>query len=188
MSIEEVGQLISQRLLQGSMYHEQFANYYLFLGLEGYKSYHEHQFLEETLNYRKFITFFMQYYNKLIPNLSFEKINTPHIIPENWHNSDRQDVDSTTCRNAVTKGCEKYVNWQIQTKRVLEDMSVQLESEGEITFALEVYKYIKNVKKELIRAQKEYLEIKATDYDLPTIVARQKQLDKKYSKKIKGMA
>ena len=169
------------------MHHEQFANYYLFLGLEGYKAYHDHQFLEETLNYRDFITFFMQHYNKLIPNFSFESLNNLPIIPDNWHEYVRNDVDINTRRNAVKTGLEKYIHWQTQTRKFLEDMQVQLESNGEVTSALEIHKYIKKVEQELKKAEKEYLEIKATDYDLPTIVTKQKQLCDKYNKKIKKM-
>ena len=47
MPFEEICRIVAQRLLQGCMNHEQFSNYYDFLGLEGYKLFHEHQFFEE---------------------------------------------------------------------------------------------------------------------------------------------
>ena len=40
MPFEEICKLIAQRLLQGCMNHEQFANYYDVLGLEGYSIFH----------------------------------------------------------------------------------------------------------------------------------------------------
>jgi len=53
----------------------------------------------------------MQHYNKLIPNFSFESLNNLPIIPDNWHEDVRNDVDINTRRNAVKTGLEKYIHW-----------------------------------------------------------------------------
>ena len=46
MTIDELSNLVAQRILQGSMNHAEFANYYSFLGLDGYKSFHKYHFVD----------------------------------------------------------------------------------------------------------------------------------------------
>lgn len=187
MPIEDICRLIAQRLLQGTMYHEQFANYYNFLGLLGYKTYHEYHYYEQNDGYRNFITYFINQYDKLIPDFSFESLTSFAIIPSNWYEYKRNDMDNNTRRNAVKSGLEKYVRWETQTKKFFEDMYNQSIQIGEVALALKIKYYIENVDKEIQKAQKEYLEIKATDYDLPTIITKQHYLCKKYNKKLKKM-
>ena len=93
MSFEEICKLIAQRLLQGFMNHEQFANYYDFLGLEGYKLFHEYHFFEEVHNYRQFMTYYIDHYNKLITDHSSDSLTSFVIIPGNWYDYLREDMD-----------------------------------------------------------------------------------------------
>ena len=51
MTVEEIGSNVAERLLQGAMNHQQFANYYDFLGLQGYKLCHECHFYEQNCGY-----------------------------------------------------------------------------------------------------------------------------------------
>lgn len=187
MTIEEISNLIAQRLLQGSMNHEEFANYYDFLGLEGYKLFHEYHFFEQNFGYREFITYYIEHYNKFIPHISFESLSSFSIVPENWYGYNREDVDINTRRNAVKTGLEKYVHWERDTKSFLEDMYSQALSQGEAAIAIKIKEYIKSVDKQIKLAEQCYLEIKSTDYDLPTIVTKQQELIKKYSKKMQKL-
>ena len=187
MTIEEIGSLVAQRLLQGSMNHEQFCNYYHFLGLQGYKAFHECHFYEENDGYRKFITYYISHYNKLIPKFSIETLSSFTIIPENWYNYTREDTDLNTRRNAIKSGLEKYLHWEQDTKRFFEDIYTQAINSKEVAIAFKIQEYLNSVDKEITQAEKELLEIKATDYDLPTVVAKQDELCKKYQKKIYNM-
>ena len=187
MAIEEISRLVAQRLLQGCMNHEQFANYYDFLGLKGYKKCHEYHFFEQMSNYRKFITYYIEHENRLIPDFSAKTLTSFSIVPDNWYGYTREDVDINTKRNAVKSGLEKYVNWQKETKKFLQEMYNQSIQEGQISLAIKIQEYICSVDQEIKKASKEYLEIKATDYDLPTIVTKQQSLAKKYGKKIHEM-
>lgn len=184
MPFEEICKLIAQRLLQGCMNHQQFANYYDFLGLQGYKLFHEYHFFEQMIGYREFITYFIQHENKLIPQFSSETLTSTTLIPKNWYDYSRIDVDANTRRNAIKNGLQKYLRWERQTKSFLEEMCSQSIQQGYIGVSIQIKKYICSVEKEIEKAQKTYLEIKATDYDLPTVVAKQQFLIKKYSKKL----
>ena len=184
MPFEQICKLIAQRLLQGCMNHEQFVNYYHFLGLKGYKLFHEYHFFEQMVNYREFITYYIEQEDKLISDFSPQSLSSFSIIPQNWYNYNRQDVDIATRRNAVKSGIEKYIHWQKDTKKFLEEMYTQASQQGFVSIALEIKKYIHSVEKEIQHANKTFLELIATDYDLPTIIAKQDYLIKKYKKKL----
>ena len=184
MTIEEINSLIVQRLLQGSMNHQEFSNYYSFLGLEGYKAYHEYHFIEEVIGYQDYIKYYIQHYDAFVPKFSFETLSSFVIIPENWYDYKRQDVDINTKRNAVKNGLEKYVRWERETKNLFQNMYTQLTTQGIIGLALQLQNYIKAVDCEIKLAEKELLEIKSTDYNLSTIVDRQYGMAKRYNKKL----
>lgn len=184
MPFEEICKLVAQRLLQGCMNHEQFANYYNFLGLEGYSIFHEYHFFEQMHNYRQFITYYIDHQDKLIQDFSPGSLTSFSIIPENWFGYTREDVDINTRRNAVKSGLEKYVHWEKETKKFLQDMYTQATQQGYVGIAMQIKKCIKSVEEEIKHANKSYLQIKATEYDMPTIVAKQDYLIKKYKKKL----
>lgn len=186
MTVEEIGSNISERLLQGAMNHEQFANYYDFLGLEGYKLYHEYHYFEQSCNYRKFTTYFIKRYDKLISNFSISSFVSPSIIPNNWFEHNRNDIDVNIRRNAVKTGLEKLVNWEVETQKYLEDLYIQAININEINLAIKIQQYIKEVQKEIEQAKRQQLLIKSTDYDLSTIASDQGWLIKKYTKKLKN--
>lgn len=184
MPFEEICKLVAQRLLQGCMNHEQFANYYNFLGLEGYSVFHEYHFFEQMFGYRQFVTYYIDHQDRLIQDFSPNSLSSFSIIPDNWFSYTREDMDTNTRRNAVKSGLEKYIHWEKETKKFLEDMYSQSIQQGFIGIAIQIKKYIKSVEEQIKHANKVYLEIKSTEYDMPTVVAKQDYLIKKYTKKL----
>ena len=126
-------------------------------------------------------------FNMLIPKVTFDSLVSLSILPENWYNHKREQTDINTRRNAVKNGLEKYVIWEQDTKKFLENMSLQAVNIGAIGLAQKIKTYLKDKEKEIKLGQKEWLEIKTTDYDLPTIISKQGYLCKKYKKKIEKM-
>jgi hypothetical protein len=57
--------------------------------------------------------------------------------------------------------------------------------EGHIGMCIKLQECICEVDKEIKKAEREYLEIKSTEYDLPTIISKQESLAKKYKEKLK---
>lgn len=184
MPFEEICKLVAQRLLQGCMNHEQFANYYDFLGLEGYSIFHEYHFFEQMHGYRDFITYYIDHEDKLIPDFNPTTLSSFSIIPDNWYGYTREDMDVNTRRNAVKSGLQKYVNWEKETKKFLQDMYNQANQQGYAGIAIQIKKLIESVEKQIKHANRTFLEIKATQYDMPTIVSKQDYLIKKYKKKM----
>lgn len=176
---EQIFAKIIQHMIKGLMVHEQMADYYDFLNLQGYKRCHEYHCIVEACNYRKTCRFFINYYNKLVPELPVEN---PKVIPANWTGYTRQDVDMSTKRNAVKKGIEMWCDWEKETKQLYEKSYKELMEIGDIKAAKFVEELICDVTHELKKIYRYSLNLKAVDYDIVYIVESQDKQHKKFKK------
>ena len=181
MTVDEIFAEVSAHMIKGLMIHTQLADYYDFLGLQGYKRCHEYHALKESCSYRGINRYFINHYNKLVPE---KEIENPDIIPENWYRYTRQDVDANTKRNAVKSGLEKWVEWEQDTKKFYEQMYVELMNLQEVSGALKMKELICDVDQELKKAQRYHLNKMATDYNINSIISEQGRKHKKYKKKL----
>ena len=92
-----------------------------------------------------------------------------------------------TRRNAVKELMTKWVEWEKETKTILENFYKQFIEIGEVASAIELKEYIKDVDIELAEAQKEHLHLKAIDYDMVEITSMQHEIHQKYKKKMKEL-
>lgn len=182
MTVEQIFQEIISHAVKGLMFHEQLANYYDFLGLSGYKKCHEYHYYKESCEYRKLYHFYISTYNKLLPETRFDN---PDIIPSNWIGYTRQMVDPKTKRNAVQEGLNKWVNWETDTKVMLEKMYKELIAIDEVYAATKISEMICDVAKELKIAEQYQLNKIGNEYDIISIIEEQKILHKKYKCLIK---
>lgn len=67
MPVIDVFAKVSDHLIDGMMMHEQMADYYNFLGLDGFKRLHEYHFLCETISMRRIHRYFIDHCNQLLP-------------------------------------------------------------------------------------------------------------------------
>ena len=183
MTVEEVFSTISARAIKGMMVHEQFANYYNFLGLEGYKECHEYHYIEETLSYRDICEYYISHYNKLIPEVQIEN---PKVIPASWYNHVRQDVDTNTKRNSVKTGLTTWKDWEMNTKKLYEQMFKELMTLNEIAAACKIKELVMNVDKELEKVEGYLLNKEAVGYDIGHIISEQSKKHEEYRNKIEG--
>ena len=163
------------------MMHEQLANYFNFLALEGYKYCHDYHYIEETLTYREVQKYYIEHYNKLLPEPQPSIIQ---VIPTSWYEHFRQDIDNTIKQDGIQKGMLAWTNWERETKRLYEKSYSELVSIGEIASAEKVRELIVDVDEELVEADKMHLEVLTINFDLSVIVPDQKEKYKKYSKKL----
>lgn len=182
MTTGEIFSKIAVHMIEGLMFHQQMANYYEFLGLEGYAQCHGYRYMEESCNFHMINQFYVGYYNKLLPEL---RANDPAVIPDSWYKYERNDVDTSTKRGAVKTGLEKWVKWETDTLKLYEDMFKELLDMKECAAALRVAELIDDVKKELEDAIIYHLDKKATDYEISNIIEDQKSEKKKYKWKLK---
>ena len=93
MTVDEIFAEISAHMIKGLMVHTQLADYYDFLGLSGYKRCHEYHALKESCEYRGINRYFINHYNRLVPE---NEIEDPNIIPDNWYKYRKKIYDYST--------------------------------------------------------------------------------------------
>ena len=182
MTVEEVFTKLCTHMIKGLMFHEQLATYYHFLDLEGYKCCHEYHYLCETISHIKLQRFYMNHYNKLIPN---ERVESPEVIPTLWYKNTRMDVDTTVRKGAVRSGVDMWHNWEEETKKCYIEAYEALKELKEYAAACMVKELILDVDKEIMTAQKKKLDLGAVDFSISYIVSQQDELYHKYKKKKK---
>ena len=181
MTVDEIYKEISAHMIKGLMIHDQLANYYDFLGLEGYKRCHEYHYLAESCAFRGLNRYFINHHNMLIPE---EPVENPNIIPANWYRYKRQNVDAGTKRTAVKNGLTQWVTWEQETKQLYERMYKELIELGEVASAMKIKELICDVDCELKKAERYLLNKEAIGYDLSIIIAEQKEKHDKYKRKM----
>ena len=182
MTIEEIFSNISTHMSKGLLIHNQMASLYGFLNLRGYQKCHEYHYYEENYNYRCLQNFFLKHCNKLIHENSVEQ---PNIIPPSWYKFSKIEVDINNKRSAIKDLMKKWVDWEKETKALLESSYKQLYELGEINCATKIAEYIEDVSNELAAAQEEQINLESMGYDIVYIIDQQPDLYKRYCKKIK---
>ena len=163
MTVTEIFTQLSSHMVKGLMVHEQLANYYDFLGLDGFRREQEEHFIEESKNYRELCHFYSSHYNHLI---GMDKVENPKLIPESWFKYSRFDVDPSTKRNGVENGFKEWKNWETNILGLLERSYKELLNMNEIAASVYLKKMIERVESELQEIDCKILLLKATDYDL----------------------
>lgn len=182
MTVNEIFTQLDSHMVEGLMFHAQLSDYFCFLGLTGYQICQLYHYYEENSNYRKLSDYCLKHCDKLITQQS---IPNPRVIPESWYQYSRKDVNTSTRKNSIQTGYEKWIQWEADTKKLYEKLYQDLISLDEISIAEEVAKYIRDVDEEHAKAYQKHLELKAIDYNISDIINEQEQIEKKYRKKIK---
>lgn len=182
MTVAEIFGQISQRMVEGLMTHSQLADYFGFLGLEGYQQCHIYHFYEENNNYKKIGKYYLKHYDKILPDMPFKN---PKIVPEDWLQYTREQVNEQVRKSATQTGFERWVNWEKSTKKMYEQSYINLFNLGEIAAAAELKKYIIDVDYELAEATQYYITLSAIDYSIKDIMLEQEKKRKEYCKKVK---
>lgn len=184
MAVEEVFSKIAAHLIKGMMAHEQFANMYQFLGLDGYSCCHDYHFLAETIEYRKLLKFYINKYNKLIPE---SRVQDPNLIPDDWYKHARFDIDASSKRTYIKNLLTKWHEWETETYKFYHDMKKELEEAYEYAAANYVKCLMCNVEEEILDIEQKMLKLNSVEYSMIFIVERQKHLQEKYQKKKKEL-
>ena len=179
MTAHEIFTKLSDHMIKGLMVHEQFANYYDFLNLKGYRLEQEHQYIEESRSYRRLYSYYINHFNKLIES---GKIEDPKIIPESWYKHTRFDVDSSTKRKAVENGFSEWKKWEEKTHSFYCEMYKELIEINDISSAIFLEKLIKDVSTELYKINQTILLLKSSEYSIDYINDQQDILCMQYEK------
>lgn len=172
MSVESIFSEIATHQINGLMVHSDYADYYGFLGLEGYRHDHECQYEEELKNYRKILHFYMDTYHKLLP---MGEIKQANVIPKSWCKYTTFDVNESDMRRAVKDGLEGWLKWEKKTLELYRAKGKELTEMMEVTAAKQVMCLIEDVEKEIHEIEKWIIEKNTADYSVENIIEEQKK-------------
>ena len=171
MNAQDVYSKISDMLLEGVMFHDQMADCFRFLGLDGFACEHEEQAIKEAAARREMVRYFIENHNQLLQDAS---PHNPGIIPDTWRKYARQQIDTATKRRAVRDTYERWFKREKEVKEILETFYKELIEEAEIAAATKIQDIICAVESELCRIVKKQLILQSTDYDIGCINSMQK--------------
>jgi hypothetical protein len=109
----------------------------------------------------------------------------PSIIPENWYQFNRFQVDDATRQSYVQYGIKKWVDWEKETKSLYQTYYQELMQGGSMAAALKISEYLEDVDKELAEAEQHLLFYSGIKYNINDIMLMQEEKYHKYKKKIK---
>ena len=98
MLTEEIFSQLVAHMKKGVLIHSQMTDLFGFLNLKKYKKRQEKQFYEENKNCRELQDYYLNRYQKLLPELPVEN---PALIPQNWIKYTKSEVDTNTKRSTV---------------------------------------------------------------------------------------
>lgn len=182
MTVEDIFKKLDAHIIKGLMYHEQMADYFDFLNLHGYKRLHECRYLEESAVMRSLHRYYVNHYNKLLPESAIEN---PKSIPMSWYNYSRTDVSPAEKKKFIEQAFDSWVNWESETKELYQHAYSELCEIGEIAAACKIKEMLSDVDMELKKACRMMLNLKMVDYDLSTIYLCQDEMHETYKEKEK---
>lgn len=181
---EEIFSEINNRFIGAIMMHGQFADYFDFLGLRGYKRLHEYQHLAESMERRKVCRYFINHHNALLKEDFSGEVK---IIPDAWYTAKRLSVGKSTKQKAVEDGFIEYHNWESETKSIYEKYSQKLREAGAVADAIFMEELVEDVSAELQTVERMISDLISTGYDMVYITEIQSEIHEKYKKKLKGI-
>lgn len=182
MTASEIFSKLNEHQLTGMMFHEEMADYFDFLNLMGFKRMHEYHFLLETCEMRGVHRYYLNHFNRLIPDA---QLTNPSVIPTSWYNYERCDVDASTKKKAIRDSFSKWRDWEESTKELYEQSYKDLCDIREVAAAMKVKELICGVDCELKGVDRMYIKLESIDYDLPTIYIEQDDLHSHYEREEK---
>lgn len=182
MTVAEIFAKINSHMIEGVMLHSQFAEYYDFLNLHGFKRCHEYHAMCEFAEHRGIVRYYVNHFGKLLPE---ETAKNPEVIPTSWYGYMRHDVDANTKKRAIRDGFNRWYEWEVETKKLYEKAYCDLMELGEIAAAHKIGELVECVDQELKKVCRKRIELGSTDYDLSAIYLCQPEMHEKYKKKAK---
>lgn len=183
MSCSEIFQEINKRQIIALMFHDELADLYDFLGMNGFKRMHEYQYFAESAEHRGLKRYYINHHNKLLPevDIHYDK----ELARLDWYRYSRMDVTSQAKKQTIESTFEKYNKWETETKQFYEDCAKKLFDMNMLADFNKVNDLIKDVDDELKRLDRLLLSLKACNFNEVYILSIQDGLHDKYKEKSK---
>lgn len=184
MSCEEVFRAIKERQIIALMFHDQSADLFDFLGLNGFKRMHEYQYLAESLEHRRLSRYYLNHHNKLL----FEgPLDNPQAVPEDWAKYTRFEVTPSVRKQSVERSFGDYYDWEHETKECYSEYAKRLLDLGHVADFNMVNCLVKDVDLELKYLSRMLITLKSISYDPIQVEAMQQELHDHYKCRMKEL-
>lgn len=182
--IEEIYDTVGERMCLATDFHSQLADFFCFLGLQGFKRMCEYQYMKECAGLRKVHRRYIDHHHRVIPpDSGVYAGEKPDIIPDEWTRYTTQDIDDSVIPKFVRMALTKYYKWEMETKEILTEQCERLMAMN----AYADYEYLKellqDVEKEIKKVMRLYERLNGTGYDVTAIHGMQDTYHEKYKKK-----
>lgn len=177
---EEIYLKLDEHMQKALALHEQLADYFCFLGLQGFKRKLEYQYMCEVAGKRKLHHKYVNMHHKLI---SMRQVEVPHLIPNEWSRYTTLDVNDNVLPKYVKSAMEQYKEWEEKTKQLYEDLWQECISYGMTADAGYISDLVSDVTKEIKKVNRMCEQLNGTGYDATAIHTMQDKFHEKYKKK-----
>lgn len=171
---------LDERMAKGLCFHEQLADYFCFLGLQGFKRMLEYQFMCECEDKRKLHRKYIERHHKILP---VQQIQAPMFIPQSWSNYTTENIDDGVIPKFVKSAIAEWKQWEEGTKELYQKAWQRLKDMGYATDAEHIKELIKGVEKELKDIHRISETLSGTGYDVNMIHGVQDKYHEKYKTK-----
>lgn len=169
---------IVTRQTEALMFHDSMIDLFEFLGLEGYKAMHEHQYFSESAERRVIKEYYIETQDKLV---ELDHLTDPRVVPEEWSRYTRFDVTPQVRKSSVEKAFEEYDQWECDTKDIYESCAKQLLEAGCLAEYDKVMELIRDVTDEIRTLELMLIDLRSVSFDAVHIADLQPVLVEKYS-------
>lgn len=179
-SAEQIYVGLDEHMKKALCFHEQLADYFCFLGLQGFKRKLEYQYMCEVAEGRKLHHKYINIHKKLIPVHQIEVIQ---FIPREWSKYTTEDVNDNVLPKFVKSAIEQYKEWEEETKELYEELWQKCINVGLVADAKYISELIEDVTKELKKINRMHEQLNGTGYNAVSIHDMQDKYHEKYKKK-----
>jgi hypothetical protein len=172
-SCAEIYAIINARQLTALMFHDQMADYFRFLSLDGLSNLHERQCVEEARGRRKLRKCYMKRHNKLIEDWP---VSNPKAIPDDWIKYTRMDVSSQVRTQSIQLALKKYREWEEESIALYSKCAKLLADMNYMADKQDIDYLITDVDEELKHLYEIDLAFKSANYDLSFVLEYQKHI------------
>lgn len=182
-SRKELFQCISDIQLSAVMFHGQMMEYFQFIGLHGFKRFHEYRMKKELCERVKLRSYFLKHYGELLCE-DGRTAERREVIPDDWKRYRSKDVTKTIVRQATQKAIKEYIEWESYAKEQYEEYAKELLELDCINDYEYVACLIRDTAYELQKAEKMSVKLNGVDYDMLYIQDIQKEMHDRCKKKM----
>ena len=177
---EDIYIILDEHMQKALCFHEQLADYFCFLGLQGFKRKLEYQYMEECAEKRKLHHKYINLHQKLIP---LRQVQVPQMIPRDWSKYTTNDVNDNVLPKFVKSAMEQYKEWEEETKELYEEQWQKCISYGMTADAEYISDLVEDVTKELKKINRMCEQLNGTGYEATAIHNMQDKYHEKYKDK-----